>query len=163
MQHVVGVGMEGPGSGGADAHRERDLLGPRRRGHRPIRLLTRPLGGADREDTGFNGGAQLLERGLDLRWRPAGEEQRELLATVAERPSAVGNLGQLVGHHPQGLVAGGVAEAIVESLETIDVGHGDDVVAVEPLHGLIESAPAGEAGELIVVGEPVGILDHPGE
>jgi hypothetical protein len=163
VQYIVGTRAAGGGSGGADAHRERDALGPARGGRRPLRLLAGPLGRSDREHARIDRGAQLLERRADSVGCPAGEQQRELLAAVPKGAAAVGALRQLVGHHAQRLVPGVVSEAVVESLEAVDIDHRDNVVPVEPFHAFIEGAAARQAGQLVVVGEAVRVLDHRGE
>ena len=94
------------------------------------------------------------------------QEHRELLATVAGR-RVLGAHGPADGvrHGPQHAVTGGVAEAIVEDLEVVDVDHEDAQAVVgataRPLHvqGFVEVAAVGQAGQRVDLGATLGGLE----
>ena len=66
---------------------------------------------------------------------------RELVATHAgDRVGLPRHLAQPIGHHPQQLVAGGMAERVVDVLEVIEVQNvgGDDLTALGTGQGLLQ-------------------------
>ena len=92
--------------------------------------------------------AQTFSRGsLASAGVDTGKENRKFLTTVAVGTAATPDLLQLSGNHAQSLVAGGVAVAIVEALEMVDIDHGDGVVTVEGV--------AAPPRERVVPGRPV--------
>src|SRR5207237_6801829 len=92
--------------------------------------------------------------------RGPGEEHGEFFPSVAVGLAASADRAQAVGYQLEYLVAHVVAIAVVELLEVIDVHHRDDVTAAHRRERLVERAPAGECGELILEGERVRRLDH---
>jgi hypothetical protein len=89
------------------------------------------------------------------------QDQAELLAadpeeTVGLAPVLLDQHGQL----PQGVVADGVAEAVVDALEVVDVEHGQaeaapvaDLLAQFQVEQFLELAPIVDAGERVGAGQ----------
>ena len=97
------------------------------------------------------------------------QEHRELLAAVAgRRVLGADALGDGAGHGAQDAVPGGVAEAVVEDLEVVDVDHQDAQAVVgaaaRPLHaqGLVEVAAVRQPGQHVDLGAPLGGLERIG-
>jgi hypothetical protein len=98
--------------------------------------------------------------GLGLGLVGGREDDRELVATDPGRGVGRSKAGpQPVGHLDQNVVAGGVAQVVVDLLEAVQVEHGDGEVLASASrigHGLGETVvgqgPVGEPGERIVEG-----------
>src|SRR5262249_17643462 len=102
-----------------------------------------------REPARFQGVAQLLEVGQALVLALAGEDEREFLAAVAIRRAAPRRLGQPRRDEPEDVVSGVVTIGIVESLEVIDVDHGDAELPRQARQRFIEGPAAGQLGQAV--------------
>ena len=146
----------------ADGHDQAGVLG---QGHELARHDQAPVGDTDagpgqhlaagHGDRGAQHGRQPFAQGdhLGLAADP-GDEHGELVAAEAGRQVAgLQAAPQPLGHHPQDLVAGGVAEAVVDGLEVVQVQQEQGRCAgTDPLGGQRLPQPPGERGP---VGQPV--------
>jgi len=93
------------------------------------------------------------DRGRQGRRFGAWREEDELVPTQArEQPTRRHGVGQPVGDHVQELVAGGVAESVVDRPQPVDVREGHDQpgpVEGGRVQGGFGDGPAGQAGDRI--------------
>jgi hypothetical protein len=148
-QHVAGLVVAPGADGDADARAARDLGA----GH-PVGLAHRLLDARGQLDHALVG-------------LGAAQQQRELVSPQA-RHQVIGAhpAGNALGHERQELVAGGMAQAVVDELEAVEVQEHHGValggVPYRLLHHLVEllheAAPVGQAGEGVVEGDVVHLL-----
>ena len=100
------------------------------------------------------------------------EDEGELVAAPAEARVVLAQAGaQDLADRHQAAIAGGVAEAVVDVLEAVEVGDDDRQRGAAAAHasdlggeGLDERAAVGQAGQLVVAGlvlGPVAAVDEP--
>src|SRR5438067_146988 len=121
-------------------------------------LASAAIGSANYEDILLDACAHLFGVIGRIFDSAIGKNNGELLAAATISHAAM-DMAQMGGDFTQDVVAGLMAEVVIELLKKIHIDYGDAIAAAKGGEGLVKGAAGGKAGELVVISDPMGALD----